>query len=107
MIMNLKLNTFNKEMTKEERKATSIVQDIRLEGPIANDKELTKAFLDIMEYIYAHYEMDKECVFRLKDESCNCGHKLTRKGEYEKEIILPGGSSLFLKFYRYIDLCID
>jgi hypothetical protein len=99
--MNLKLNTFNKEMTKDERKAASIVQDIRLEGPLANDKELTKAFLDIMEYIYSNYEMDRECVFRLKDETCNCGKKLTKKGEYEKEITLPGGSSLFLKFYRY------
>jgi len=99
--MNLKLNTFGKKMTNEERQAASIVQDIRLEGPLANDEELTKAFLDIMKYIYTHYEMDKECVFRLKNETCNCGHKLTRKGEYGKEIVLPGGSSLFLKFYRY------
>jgi len=99
--MNLKLNTFNKEMTKNERKAASIVQDIRLEGPLADDEELTQAFLDIMKYIYSNYEMDKECVFRLKDETCNCGKKLIRKDEYEKELILPGGSSLFLKFYRY------
>ncbi len=89
-------------MTSEERKAASIVQNIRLEGPIANDKELTKAFLNMMEYIYVHYEMDEECIFRLKNENCeNCNHKLTRKGEFEKEINLPGGSSIFVKFYRY------
>lgn len=100
--MNLKLNTFQKQMTKDERRAASIIQNVRLEGPIANDKELSKAFLDMMDYIYAHYEMDKECVFRLKNEGCDkCGHKLTRKDEYEKEIVLPGGSSIFLKFYRY------
>jgi len=99
--MDLKLNTFNKKMSTEERKAASIVQSIRLEGPIANDEELTKAFLDMMGYIFTYYEMDRECVLRLKDESCKCGHKLVRKGEYEKEINLPGGSSIFLKFYRY------
>jgi hypothetical protein len=100
--MNLRLNTFNREMTPEERKAASIVQGIELTGPLAEDEELTKAFLEIMEYIYAHYEMDRECVFRLKNENCDCcGHKLTRKGEYGKEITLPGGSGLFLKFYRY------
>lgn len=100
--MDLKLNTFNKEMTKDERRAASIVQNIKLTGPIANDKELTKAFLDIMDYVYANYEMDRECVFRLKNETCNkCNQKLTRKEEYEKELMLPGGSSLFLKFYRY------
>ena len=99
--MNLKLNTFNKEMTKDERKASSIFQSIRLEGPIANDEELTKGFLKLMSYIYANYEMDKECIFRLKDELCLCGYKLTRKDVYEKEINLPGGSSIFLKFYRY------
>ena len=58
--MNLKLNVFNKEMTKDERRASSIVQNIRLEGPIADDKELTKAFLDIMDYIYTHYEMHQK-----------------------------------------------
>jgi len=88
-------------MTPEERKADSIIQSVRLDGPIGNDEELTKAFLEMMDYIYAHYEMDKECVFRLKDENCKCGHKLTRKGEFEKEINLPGGSSIFIKFYRY------
>jgi len=88
-------------MTPEERKAASIIQSVRLDGPIGNDEELTKAFLEMMDYIYAHYEMDKECVFRLKDENCKCGHKLTRKGEFEKEINLPGGSSIFIKFYRY------
>lgn len=89
-------------MTKEEQKAASIIQSVRLEGPIANDEELTKAFLEMMDYIYTHYMMDRECVFHLKNESCeHCNHKLTRKDEYEKEIHLPGGSSIFLKFYRY------
>jgi len=100
--MNLKLNTFNKKMSKEERKAASIVQNIELKGPIADDKELTKSFLEMMEYILSNYEFDKECVLRLKDENCkHCGHKLTRKGEYTKEINLPGGSSTLLRFYRY------
>lgn len=100
--MDTKLNTFQKEMTKDERKAASLIQNIRLEGPIADDEQLTKAFLDIMDYIYLYYKMDKECVFRLKDENHDtCGNKLIRKGEYEKEIMLPGGSSIFLKFYRY------
>ncbi len=99
--MDLKLNTFDKKMTTDERKASSIVQDIRLEGPIANDKELTDGFLELMKYVHTNYEMDKECIFKLKNEMCECGNKLTRKDVFEKEINLPGGNSIFLKFYRY------
>ena len=100
--MDLRLNSFNKEMTLDERKASSFFQGVRLEGPIANDEELTKGFLELIEYIYGYYEMDKECIFRLKNENCcNCRHKLVRKGIFEKEINFPGGSSIFLKFYRY------
>jgi len=100
--MNLNLKTFDKKMTLEERKAASIVQSIELTGPIANDENLTKSFLEVMEYIYSYYEMDSECVFRLKNEDCDrCSYKLTRKGEYTKEIALPGGSGILLRFYRY------
>ncbi len=99
--MNLKLNTFNKDMTNEDRKASSFIQSIRLEGPISDDKEIAKAFLETMEYVHANYKMDKECIFELIDDNCACGHKLTKKDIYEKEINLPGGSSIFLKFYRY------
>jgi transposase-like protein len=99
--MDLKLNTFNKEMSTKEREASTFFQSIRLEGPIANDEELTKAFVELMDYIHLNYVMDEECIYRLIDEICTCGHKLSKKDVYEKEINLPGGSSIFLKFYRY------
>lgn len=89
-------------MSKEERKASSMLERVELKGPISDDKKLAKDFMKMMDDIYAYYEMDHECIFRLKDETCDkCGHKLTIKGQYEKEIKLPGGSSVLLTFYRY------
>lgn len=100
--MDLNLNTFHKNMSSEERKANSIISKVELSGPIADDEKLTKAFLKMMDYILLHYEFDYECVLNLKNEVCkHCGTKLIRKGEYRKEINLPGGSSIFLDFYRY------
>jgi hypothetical protein len=89
-------------MSSEERKASSFIQSIELSGPLMNDMELTKAVVELMEYIFKYYVMDEDNVFYLKDETCNtCHFKLVRKDVYEKEINLPGGSSIFLKFYRY------
>ncbi len=100
--MDLNLNTFGKNLTSDEKKAKSIVNKIKLSGPIANDEELTKEFLKMMDLIFENYEFDRDCVLKLKNEICqNCNHQLTRKGEYRKEITLPGGSSIFLDFYRY------
>lgn len=100
--MEIDLNTFNKEMTNDERKAKTIIGKIQLKGPIANDEELTKSFLSMMDLILKYYEFDYECVLKLKNENCkNCNKKLIRKGEFRKEINLPGGSSIFLDFYRY------
>ena len=100
--MNHKLSTFNKNLTSEERKAASFVQSVKISGPLFNDMELTKAVVALMEYIFQYYVMDDGLVFYLKDETCEkCHSKLIRKDVYEKEINLPGGSSIFLKFYRY------
>ncbi len=100
--MDLSLNAFGKNLTSDEKKAKSIVNKVKLSGPIGNDEELTKEFLNMMDLIFENYEFGRDCVLKLKDETCqNCKHKLTRKGEYRKEITLPGGSSIFLDFYRY------
>jgi hypothetical protein len=100
--MDLDLNTFNKEMTNDERKAKTIIGKIQLKGPIANDDELTKSFLEMMNLIFEHYEFDYDCVLKLKNDNCKkCNKKLIRKGEFRKEINLPGGSSIILDFYRY------
>ena len=99
--MNLNLNTFSKKMTNEERKAATIVSKIKLGGPIANDEELTKSFITMMDNILENYEFDYDCILKLKNEICKCGHKLIRKDTYKKEITLPGGSLILLEFYRY------
>lgn len=100
--MDLSLTSFGKNLTSDEKKAKSIVDKIELSGPVANDEELTKEFIKMMDLIFENYEFCRDCMLKLKDETCkNCGHKLIRKGEYRKEITLPGGSSIFLDFYRY------
>ncbi len=100
--MDLSLNSFGKKLTLEEKKAKSIASRIELGGSIGNDEKLTKEFLKMMDIILENYEFDRDCVLKLKDETCsNCKQKLTRKGEFRKEINLPGGGSIFLDFYRY------
>jgi hypothetical protein len=100
--MNLDLNTFNKNMTADERKAKSILGRVHLAGPISNDKELTKNFLEMMDLILKYYEFDYDCILKLKDENCNnCNKKLKRKDIFRKEINFPNGSSMILDFYRY------
>jgi hypothetical protein len=61
--MQLSLLTFsekNKYLTKQEKKAITIAQTVRLEGPIADDEQLTQDFLNIMDKILKNYIMDKE-----------------------------------------------
>lgn len=100
--MNLKLNTFEKNITPKERKASSFIQSVKLSGPLADDKQLTEDFVKMIDYILVNYVMDEDCIFGLKNDNCErCNSKLIKKDVYEKEINLPGGSSIFLKFYRY------
>ncbi len=99
--MDLNLNTFTKNSSLNEKKAATIASRIELSGPIADDEQLAKEFISMMDLILANYDFDYDCVLKLKNEICSCGHKLQRKDTFKKQILLPGGSEIHLEFYRY------
>jgi hypothetical protein len=94
--MQLKLNGFDKNKTKNQRINEEIASNIEVKG-IEKVSGLNNILKDVLE----HYELENG-IFKLRKEECTiCNSKLRRKGIFEKEITLPGGVTLLLKFHQY------
>lgn len=94
--MQLNLDTFNKNISTEDRIDETIASGISFNG-LDKIPHLQELLNDIL----SNYELDKG-VLRLAKEYCDsCNNKLKRKGTYKKEIVLPGGATILLTFYQY------
>lgn len=94
--MQLNVTSFSGKKSTEERIEDTIASGLSFKGldKISNLQE-------ILEDILSNYELENG-VFKLIKEYCdNCKQKLKRKGKYNKEITLPGGVTILLRFHQY------
>jgi len=94
--MQLNISSFSEKKSTEERIEETIASGISFKGldKVSNLQE-------ILEDILSNYELEKG-VFKLVKEYCEtCKKKLKRKGTYTKEVTLPGGVTILLKFHQY------
>jgi hypothetical protein len=94
--MQLNLSSFAKDKPTKERVNEAIASGVQLQG-----LEKIQGLSDILKEIFEHYEFENG-VLKLRDEKCpSCKGKLKRKGIYSKQITLPGGVMLLLRFHQY------
>lgn len=95
-IMQLNLRSFHKNQSGRERINEAIASNLTLKG-LENIPDLHELLQDI----FSAYQFEAG-VLRLREENCtHCHAKLKRKGIYSKEITLPGGITMLLKFHQY------
>ncbi|PIY81609.1 hypothetical protein COY79_01765 [Candidatus Pacearchaeota archaeon CG_4_10_14_0_8_um_filter_35_169] len=94
--MQLNMSSFSEKKSTEDRIEETIASGISFKG-LENVSNLQEILQDIL----SNYELEKG-VFKLIEEFCdNCKKKLKRKGTYTKEVTLPGGVTMLLKFHQY------
>lgn len=94
--MQLNLGSFKEDKSTHDRVEETIASGISMKG-----LDEINGLQVLLQDIFCNYELEKG-VLKLIDEKClYCGHKLKRKGIYNKEIILPGGVRFLLSFRQY------